>query len=229
VLAEFQQHATDDLGEGRAPAPTLGFLGRALDLGRVAQTQLHAIERRQQPTVPERIRVPPFLRPRSQRALHQLVEHLPRQAGAAAGAGTVVERVVEEQGEVFGQRAGVVHEVKDERGQEGQQGHARFASAARAQGGGEVTEQLLPGSEEAAVVGRSRGRRGFGFARASAFGFPIGTALGIAVGRGLAVATALRMGMFSHSHVESEIEENRKQIYLIVLTLLTSIFEWHYI
>jgi hypothetical protein len=147
---------------------------------------------------PERFGVLPFLRPRSQGAAHQFLEHFPGQAGAAAGVGTVVERVGEEQGEMVGEGDGGIQEVKDEGGPERQHRHARFATWAGGWRGGEVTEQLLPGAEEAAVIGWRMGL-GFGFVSARSVGFELG------------VMWTLVLGNCLQSHLETKNAENRKE------------------
>ena len=65
---------------------------------------------------------------------------------------TVRQRRVEELKEMLGQRAGAIHEVKDQGGQELSQRHARFATRPDGQQRRiPATDQLLPDGEESGL------------------------------------------------------------------------------
>jgi len=71
----------------------------------------------------------PPLHQRTQAPLHQLGKDLPRQTRSPIRPRTVGQGSLKQLEQVFGQRAGAAHEVKDQGGQQLCQGHAGFAPA----------------------------------------------------------------------------------------------------
>lgn len=111
---------------------TAAFAGVAAWLGNVAASReassRAAVHRDQAPAAPETFLVPARLGQRTQRALHQPGEDLPRQKLPALGAPAVAQRVFVQQREMFAESAEAVHDVKNQRFQQRRQRHARRAT-----------------------------------------------------------------------------------------------------
>lgn len=143
MQTDFQEHAGGELGKRGAPTPASGFLDRAVDLRRVGQTELGAIQCQQPPTAPERFGMATPAGQRSQSALQQFGKDLPWQPGTPIRPGTGGQGRAEELEAVLGQSAGTIHEMKDESWQQLGQRHARFAPAPSSQGGRRLAAQAL--------------------------------------------------------------------------------------
>ena len=89
----------------------------------------------------------------AQAQTHQLTEDFPGQAGAAFAEGTLAKSILKELPEMFGQRAGSVHEMKDQGREHLGQRDARTTSAPPGQGGQNRTEAL---PENSGKTGRRR-------------------------------------------------------------------------
>ena len=165
VQSQFQEHAGADLGEGGAPAPRLGLAQGGVILRGVGHTVLGAIQRGQQPTAPKGLRVATRAGQRTEHPLHQFRENLPGQTRPAITTSAVAERILKEHRKMCAQRAGGVHDVKDQGGQQTAQGHARLASATlwdRGQNRCPPTSPSKPPESPEALMGAGRGAEGWG-------------------------------------------------------------------
>lgn len=167
MQTDFQEHARGEFGKRGAPTPASGFLDRAIDLRRVGQTELGAIQCQQPPAAPERCGMAPPAGQRSQRALQQFSKDRPGQPGTPIRPGTVGQGRAEELAEVLGQSAGPIQEVKDERWQQLGQRHAGLAPPPRRHGGRRLAAQeLTPRFQKTvrrSIRGSARPQRPFGF------------------------------------------------------------------
>ena len=150
VQPDLQEDGGRDLGEGRTAPARPGLLEGRGDLRRVDQTELRAVETDQTPAPPKRLAVPAPRRAGPQRAAHQLGKDLPRQPQPPIRPRTVGQRRAEQLEEMLGQRAGVVHHMKGQRGQHLRERHARLPPAPRGQRGHAArADQARPRVEEA--------------------------------------------------------------------------------
>ena len=168
----------------RPPAAGLGLAQGLVVLGRVGHVKLRAVQSGQTPPPPVGLWVPPPVGQRTQHPPHQLGEHLLGQPRASMGASALVETVWAEQGEMFGQSSGGVHDVEDQRTEQRHQGHAGLTPPPMA--------NVQQGNRPQQFVKGSQKTRAGNWLGGSRFGWLFGS---------LMTCRALNrtLGMYSHS------------------------------
>ena len=145
MQAQFEQDAGGELGESRAAPAGFGLARGGLDLRRVGQTELRAIQGDQPPAAPERLGLGGGLGQRTQAQAQHLGEDFSRQAGPTFTERTLRQGVPAEPGENFGQRAGGAHDMEDQGLEHPGQRDAGLGPAALGQRGQSGAETLVEG------------------------------------------------------------------------------------